>query len=41
MATHETPFDPTLHSDDGEPTRRDVILIAAGGFAAIGAAAAL
>ena len=39
MAAHETPFDPT-QSDD-EPTRRDVILIAAGGFAAVGAAAAL
>jgi len=41
VATHETPFDPTLSPDDGEPTRRDVILIAAGGFAAIGAGAAL
>jgi ubiquinol-cytochrome c reductase iron-sulfur subunit len=40
MANNETPFDPSL-MDDAEPTRRDVILIAAGGFAAIGAAAAL
>jgi ubiquinol-cytochrome c reductase iron-sulfur subunit len=40
MANNETPFDPSL-MDDEEPTRRDVILIAAGGFAAIGAAAAL
>ena len=41
VTTHETPFNPTLSPDDGELTRRDVILIAAGGFAAIGAAAAL
>ena len=39
MANHDT-LDPSL-TDDDEPTRRDVILIAAGGFAAIGAAAAL
>src|SRR5262249_61536364 len=39
MANNETPFDPSLMEE--EPTRRDVILIAAGGFAAIGAAAAL
>ena len=39
MANHDT-FDPSLMDED-EPTRRDVILIAAGGFAAIGAAAAL
>ena len=40
MATYETPLNPTLEPDQ-EPTRRDVILIAASGFAAIGAAAAL
>jgi ubiquinol-cytochrome c reductase iron-sulfur subunit len=40
VANNETPFNPSLMDDD-EPTRRDVILIAAGGFAAIGAAAAL
>jgi len=40
LTTHETPFDRTVHSDD-EPTRRDVVLIAASGFAAVGAAAAL
>ena len=40
MASHETSLTPTLEPDD-EPTRRDVILIAASGFAAIGAAAAL
>ena len=39
MANHDT-LNPSLIDDD-EPTRRDVILIAAGGFAAIGAAAAL
>ena len=39
MANHDT-LDPSL-TDDDEPTRRDVILIAAGGFAAIGAAAAI
>ncbi len=40
MASHETPLDPVILDDD-EPSRRDVILIAAGGFAAIGTAAAL
>jgi ubiquinol-cytochrome c reductase iron-sulfur subunit len=40
LATHETPFDPAVDSSE-EPTRRDVLLIAAGGFAAVGAAAAL
>jgi ubiquinol-cytochrome c reductase iron-sulfur subunit len=40
LATYETPLNPTLEPDQ-EPTRRDVILIAASGFAAIGAAAAL
>ncbi len=40
MATHETPFDTAVDSSE-EPTRRDVLLIAAGGFAAVGAAAAL
>ena len=40
MAIYETPLNPTLEPDQ-EPTRRDVILIAASGFAAIGAAAAL
>ena len=40
MASHETSLNPPLEPDD-EPTRRDVILIAASGFAAIGAAAAL
>jgi ubiquinol-cytochrome c reductase iron-sulfur subunit len=40
LATHETPFDPAVASAE-EPTRRDVLLIAAGGFAAVGAAAAL
>ena len=40
MAAHDTSLNPT--DDPGnEPTRRDVILIAASGFAAIGAAAAL
>jgi len=39
VANHDT-LDPSL-TDDDEPTRRDVILIAAGGFAAIGAAAAI
>jgi ubiquinol-cytochrome c reductase iron-sulfur subunit len=40
LATHETPFDRAVDSSE-EPTRRDVLLIAAGGFAAVGAAAAL
>lgn len=40
MATHETPFDSSIEPGD-EPTRRDVLLIAAGGFAAVGAAAVL
>ncbi|MFO7478236.1 MAG: ubiquinol-cytochrome c reductase iron-sulfur subunit [Methyloceanibacter sp.] len=40
MAAHETPFDEAAESGE-EPTRRDVLLIAAGGFAAVGAAAAL
>jgi ubiquinol-cytochrome c reductase iron-sulfur subunit len=40
VATHETPLETSLLPDE-EPTRRDVLLIAAGGFAAIGAAAAL
>lgn len=40
MAAHETPFDEAADSGE-EPTRRDVLLIAAGGFAAVGAAAAL
>jgi len=40
LAAHETPFDPAAHDGD-EPTRRDVLLIAASGFAAVGAAAAL
>jgi ubiquinol-cytochrome c reductase iron-sulfur subunit len=40
LATHETPFDTAVDSSE-EPTRRDVLLIAAGGFAAVGAAAAL
>lgn len=40
MASHETPFDPVAAPGD-EPTRRDVLMIAAGGFAAVGAAAAL
>jgi len=39
VASHETPLDPVL--DDDEMSRRDVILIAAGGFTAIGTAAAL
>jgi ubiquinol-cytochrome c reductase iron-sulfur subunit len=39
VAAHETPFDPAADGD--EPTRRDVLLIAASGFAAVGAAAAL
>jgi ubiquinol-cytochrome c reductase iron-sulfur subunit len=39
VANHDTVNPPLM--DDDEPTRRDVILIAAGGFAAIGAAAAL
>jgi ubiquinol-cytochrome c reductase iron-sulfur subunit len=40
VAAHETPFDEAADSGE-EPTRRDVLLIAAGGFAAVGAAAAL
>jgi ubiquinol-cytochrome c reductase iron-sulfur subunit len=40
VASHETPFDPVAAPGD-EPTRRDVLMIAAGGFAAVGAAAAL
>lgn len=40
MAAHETPFDEAAESGE-DPTRRDVLLIAAGGFAAVGAAAAL
>jgi ubiquinol-cytochrome c reductase iron-sulfur subunit len=40
VASHETPLDPSLLPDD-DPSRRDVILIAAAGFAAIGAAGAL
>ena len=40
MAAHDTSLNPTGDPGD-EPTRRDVILIAASGFAAIGAAAAL
>jgi ubiquinol-cytochrome c reductase iron-sulfur subunit len=39
VASHETPLDPLL--DDDELSRRDVILIAAGGFTAIGTVAAL
>ena len=40
MADHETPLNSSLVGDD-EPSRRDILLIAAGGFAAIGSAAAL
>lgn len=40
MASHETPLDPSINDDD-DLSRRDVILIAAGGFAVIGTAAAL
>jgi ubiquinol-cytochrome c reductase iron-sulfur subunit len=40
VASHETPLDPVILDDD-ELSRRDVILIAAGGFTAIGTAAAL
>jgi ubiquinol-cytochrome c reductase iron-sulfur subunit len=40
VATHETPLETSL-LPDAEPTRRDVILVAAAGFAAVGAAAAL
>jgi ubiquinol-cytochrome c reductase iron-sulfur subunit len=40
LATHDHPMQPSLLADD-EPSRRDVILIAAGGFAAVGAAAVL
>ncbi len=40
MAAQETSLDHS-HGPDDEPSRRDVILIAATGFAAIGAAAAL
>jgi ubiquinol-cytochrome c reductase iron-sulfur subunit len=39
LASHETPFDPVADGD--EPTRRDVLMVAASGFAAVGAAAAL
>jgi ubiquinol-cytochrome c reductase iron-sulfur subunit len=40
VASHETPYDASLHNDE-DPSRRDVILIGAGAFAAIGAAAVL
>ena len=40
MASHETSLD-TIVLDDEDLSRRDVILIAAGGFTAIGTAAAL
>ncbi|MGH6791426.1 MAG: ubiquinol-cytochrome c reductase iron-sulfur subunit [Methyloceanibacter sp.] len=40
MASHETSLDPIV-LDDEDLSRRDVILIAAGGFTAIGTAAAL
>jgi ubiquinol-cytochrome c reductase iron-sulfur subunit len=40
VASHETPSNPSLLDDD-ELSRRDVLLIAAGGFAAIGTALAL
>ncbi len=40
MSSHETPLHPVILDDD-ELSRRDVILIAAGGFTAIGTAAAL
>ncbi len=40
MASHETPLDPVILDDD-DKSRRDVMLIAAGGFTAIGTAAAL
>ncbi len=40
MANPDTALEPSLITDD-EPSRRDIILIAAGGFAAVGAAAAL
>ncbi|MEZ5827460.1 MAG: ubiquinol-cytochrome c reductase iron-sulfur subunit [Hyphomicrobiales bacterium] len=40
MADHQTSTDPSLLHDD-DPTRRDVILIGAGAFAAIGGAAVL
>jgi ubiquinol-cytochrome c reductase iron-sulfur subunit len=40
VASHETPLDPAILNDD-EMSRRDVILIAAGGFTAIGTVAAL
>ena len=40
MATHDTPPQPAVFVDD-QPTRRDVLMIGAAGFAAVGAAAAL
>ena len=40
MANHDIPLDPANPTDE-ELSRRDVMLIAAGGFATIGAAAAL
>jgi ubiquinol-cytochrome c reductase iron-sulfur subunit len=40
VADHQTSADPSLLHDD-DPTRRDVILIGAGAFAAIGSAAVL
>jgi ubiquinol-cytochrome c reductase iron-sulfur subunit len=40
VANHDSLANPPMMDGD-EPTRRDVILIAAGGFAAIGGAAAL
>ena len=40
MATHDTPPQPALFADH-QPTRRDVLLIGAAGFAAVGAAAVL
>ena len=39
MASHDIPVESS--PDDDEPTRRDVLLVAAGGFAAIGGAMAL
>ena len=40
VATHDIPLEPSS-ADNDEPTRRDVLLIAAGGCAIVGGAAAL
>ena len=41
MASSDTSADPSLDHEENDPSRRDVMMIAAGAFAAIGGAAAL